>query len=88
MVICKTPKRLQKDFKKTPTKFFKRVGGHLKNTEKRSYDAETRKQRKHKKIGMVKYGVPDDVLDPKKTKKAGDVVVKRNTNNKYNDETP
>ncbi len=46
----------------------------MKNTEKSLYDEERRKSLKRKDIVMVKYGVPDDVLDPKKTKKAKDVV--------------
>ena len=36
-------------------------------------DQEVRKALKDKGIGMVKYGVPDDVLAPKETKKAGDI---------------
>ncbi len=54
----------------------------MKDTEKSIYDKESRKSLKRNDIGMVKYGVPDDVLDPKKTKKAKDVVTRKHSKTK------
>jgi len=51
----------------------------MEDSNKNGESGKRRKSLKDKEIGMVKYGVPDKVLDQKETKKVGDVVGTRNS---------